>query len=82
MDRDFMDYNMQSNMVPPNINNSMDFNDLYKDHMFNPIMKYEQAYSYYRYLCMQMEYKIKCKEYDKMCDNRNNQDLRRDRKIE
>ena len=31
---------------------------------------------------MQMEYKIKCKEYDKMCDNRNSQDLRRDRKIE
>ena len=60
----------------------MDFNDLYKDPMFNPIMQYEQAYSYYRYLCMQMEYKIKCKEYDKMCDNRNNQDLRRDRKIE
>ena len=77
MDRDFMDYNMQPNMMPPNMNNSMDFNDL-----FNPIMQYEQAYSYYRYLCMQMEYKIKCKEYDKMCDNRNNQDLRRDRKIE
>ena len=82
MDRDFMDYNMQPNMMPPNMNNSLDFNDLYKDPMFNPIMQYEQAYSYYRYLCMQMEYKIKCKEYDKMCDNRNSQDLRRDRKIE
>ena len=27
----------------------------------------EQAYSYYKYLNMQMEYKIKCKEYEKMC---------------
>ena len=38
----FMDYNMQPNMVPPNI--GMDMNDLYKDPMFNPIMQYEQAY--------------------------------------
>lgn len=42
-------------------------NDMYKDPMFNPIMQYEQAYSYYRYLCMQMDYKLKCKEYEKMC---------------
>lgn len=42
-------------------------NDLYKDPMFNPVAQYEQAYSYYKYLSMQMEYKIKCKEYEKMC---------------
>ena len=30
-------------------------NDMYKDPMFNPIMQYEQAYSYYKYLCMQMD---------------------------
>ena len=42
-------------------------NDLYKDQMFNPIAQYEQAYAYYKYLSMQMEYKIKCKEYEKMC---------------
>lgn len=42
-------------------------NDLYKDPMFNPVAQYEQAYAYYRYLSMQMEYKIKCKEYEKMC---------------
>lgn len=77
MDRDFMDYNMQQN-----INNSMDFNDIYKDPMFNPIMQYEQAYYYYRYLCMQMDYKIKCKEYDKICGNQPQPDFRRDRKIE
>ena len=42
-------------------------NDLYKDPMFNPVAQYEQAYTYYKYLSMQMEYKIKCKEYEKMC---------------
>lgn len=36
---------------------------------FNPAMQYEQAYMYYRYLTQQMEYKIKCKEYEKMCMN-------------
>ena len=67
----FMDYN-------PN----MDMNDLYRDPMFNPIMQYEQAYYYYRYLCMQMDYKIKCKEYEKMCNNQTTQEFRRDRKVE
>ena len=66
----FMDYN-------PN----MDMNDLYRDPMFNPIMQYEQAYYYYRYLCMQMDYKIKCKEYEKMCNNQTTQEFRRDRTV-
>ena len=47
--------------------NNFDVNEIYKDPMFNPIAQYEQAYSYYKYLCMQMDYKIKCKEYEKMC---------------
>ena len=42
-------------------------NEIYKDPMFNPINQYEQAYTYYKYLCMQMDYKIKCKEYENMC---------------
>ena len=46
-----------------------DMQDNMNDPMFNPIMQYEQAYSYYKYLCMQMDYKIKCKEYEKMCSN-------------
>ena len=50
---DFSNFNM-------NMQNDM-------DPMFNPIMQYEQASSYYRYLCMQMDYKIKCKEYEKLC---------------
>lgn len=71
MDKDFnsfppyMDFGMQSQ-------NGVDMNELYKDPMFNPIMQYEQAYSYYKYLCMQMDYKIKCKEYEKMCNNTHN----------
>ena len=51
----YMDYNIP----PPN----MDMNEM--------IMQYEQSYYYYRYLCMQMDYKIKCKEYEKLCTNFN-----------
>lgn len=68
----FTDYGMP----PPNI--GMDMSDLYKDPMFNPMMQYEQAYCYYRYLCMQMDYKIKCKEYENMCSN--NSHLSNDRR--
>ena len=57
----------------------MFMNEMYKDPMFNPMMQYEQAYSYYRYLCMQMDYKIKCKEYERMCGSSVD---RRDRKVE
>ena len=33
---------------------------------FNPIFQYEQAYMYYRYLTQAVEYKIKCKEFEKL----------------
>ena len=69
----FMDFGMS----PPAGN--MDMNELYKDPVFNPMLQYEQAYCYYRYLCMQMDYKIKCKEYEKMCQPQNE---RKDRRIE
>lgn len=59
----------------PNIDPNMNENP-----MFNPVMQYEQAYMYYRYLTQQVEYKIKCKEYEKLCSNRNENS--RDRKIE
>lgn len=55
------------------LGNSLDMNDLYRDPMFNPIAQYEQAYCYYKYLCMQMDYKIKCKEYEKICSHNNNE---------
>ncbi len=61
-------------------NGMPDMNDIYKDPMFNPMAQYEQAYLYYRYLCMQMDYKIKCKEYEKMCGTSSNE--RSQRKVE
>lgn len=48
--------------------------------MFNPLMQYEQAYMYYRYLSQQLEYKIKCKEYEKLCSKSENS--RSERRIE
>lgn len=86
MERDFNNYMppfMDYNTPPPNISMGVDMSDLYKDPMFNPMMQYEQAYCYYRYLCMQLDYKIKCKEYEKMCSNNNSTtNDRRERKIE
>ena len=69
MDKEY--FNMNNFGVPPYYNydnfssengtqNSVDNN------MFNPLMQYEQAYMYYRYLSQQMEYKIKCKEYERL----------------
>ena len=75
---DLMDKDFNYGYMPPYIDSNIDMNDLYKDPMFNPIMQYEQAFSYYKYLCMQMDYKIKCKEYEKLC----NSTERRDRKVE
>ena len=50
-----------------------DFGNMYSDPTaFNPVLQYEQAYTYYRFLCMQMDYKIKCKEYEKLCNNNAN----------
>ena len=42
------------------------------DNAFDPMYQYEQSYMYYRYLTQAMEYKIKCKEYEKL----NGKDLR------
>lgn len=58
-----MDFGGYDNMnFDPNMVDNM-----YRDPMFNPMLQYEQAYMYYRYLSQQMEYKIRCKEYDKLC---------------
>ncbi|MCI8486955.1 MAG: hypothetical protein HFJ20_07915 [Clostridia bacterium] len=48
--------------------------------MFNPVMQYEQAYMYYRYLSMQLEYKIKCKEYERLCSKPENS--RQDKRVD
>jgi len=62
----YMDYNMP----PPGI----DMNEM--------MMQYEQACSYYRYLCMQMDYKIKCKEYEKMCNSSGSNERNGQRRVE
>ena len=67
----FMDRENMNNfygMPPYNYDNNFD-GGLGDNPMFNPIMQYEQAYMYYKYLTQQIEYKIKCKEYDKMYGN-------------
>lgn len=74
----FSDFNMN----PNNMNFGYDMNDIYKDPMFNPMAQYEQAYIYYRYLCMQMDYKIKCKEYERMSNDPKFNSNYKDRKIE
>ena len=68
-----MDKNSDFNGFSPYDNQNFDpnINEIYKDPMFNPMMQYEQAYMYYRYMCMQMDYKIKCKEYEKLCEKNN-----------
>lgn len=66
MDRN-MDFNNFSN--PGNFNNTFDNSfdpSMYESPMINPIMQYEQAYMYYKYLTQQMDYRIKCKEYEKI----------------
>ena len=63
----FMDYNKP----PPPV--GMDTNEM--------TMYYEQCCLYYRYLCLQMDYKIKCKEYEKM-NNEHPQNERNNRRIE
>ena len=65
------DLNENVNYNPYNMNTGFDMNEIYKDPMFNPIAQYEQAYMYYKYLCMQMDYKIKCKEYENLSKTKN-----------
>ncbi len=65
MDRN-IDFNTMGGFSP--YENNYDMNGMGGD-MFNPVLQYEQAYMYYRYLTMQTEYKIKCKEYEKLCGN-------------
>lgn len=61
-----MDRNMDFSGFSPYDMQGIDPNLLNTDPMFNPMMQYEQAYMYYRYLTMQLEYKMKCKEYEKL----------------
>lgn len=65
----FMDKNESNYNFPPFMNYDIGCDPIMGDPaMFSPIAQYEQAYMYYRYLAQQMEYKIKCKEYEKLCN--------------
>ena len=66
-----MDKNDSNFNFPPYMNYDIGCDPIIGDpNMFNPCMQYEQAYMYYRYMTQQIEYKIKCKEYEKMCNSR------------
>ena len=79
MEKDFNEF--QGYSPNGNMPNNFDMNDIYKDPMmFNPIMQYEQAYTYYKYLCMQMDYKIKCKEYEKLCSSSSSKERLEDKR--
>ena len=66
-----MDRNNDFNSFSPYEGMGFDPNmsDMYKDPMFNPMFQYEQAYMCYKCMCMQLDYKIKCKEYENLCKN-------------
>jgi len=58
---------------PPNFNpyyneqNPMFYgNGLEAEQMINPVSQYEQMYMYYKYLTQQMEYKLRCIEFDNL----------------
>ena len=62
-----MDYNGFNNFYGcPPYQQYENFDPSMGDANFNPIVQYEQGYMYYRYLTQAVEYKIKCKEYEKL----------------
>ena len=84
MDKNDMNYNFPPYMGYENM--GCDPNIMNDPNMFNPVSQYEQTYMYYRYLTQQMEYKIKCKEYERLCNTnintRNDSPSRPERRIE
>jgi len=74
-----MDKNMEYNNFygySPYAGSPDGFDGQYAD--FNPMAQYEQGYMYYRFLTQQLEYKIKCKEFEKLCnENKENKNERR-----
>ena len=54
------------------------FDPMQSEPNFNPMVQYEQGYMYYRYLTQVMEYKIKCKEYEKLTSK----DIKQERRID
>ena len=77
---------MDKNMDYNNFNNYYGYNpyppyenfDPQMADNYNPITQYEQGYMYFRYLTQQPEYKLKCKEYEKVCGK----DVRNERRMD
>lgn len=66
MEKDFNNYSPYNMDFNSNVGGmGMEMNNMYEP--INPTTQYEQSCAYYKYLCMQMDYKIKCKEYESMC---------------
>ncbi len=78
MERNMDNMNNFYGMPPFNYDSGFETN-INENPMFNPIMQYEQAYMYYKYMTQQIEYKIKCKEYEKMCNYSGKTDSTRNR---
>ena len=73
------DYNNFYGYQPPFGNTFQEnFENTYSE--FNPVTQYEQGYMYYRFLTQQLEYKIKCKEFEKIC-NLNKENNRNERRV-
>lgn len=70
-----MDYNnFNNNYYGYNPYDNFDSNLM--DATLNPMTQYEQNYMYYKYLTQVMEYKIKCKEYEKLGGKENRTERR------
>ena len=76
MDKNNMNYNNFYGFSPYT-NSPEGFDNQYTE--FNPLAQYEQGYMYYKFLTQQLEYKIKCKEFERLHNNdvRDNRNERR-----
>ena len=61
-----MDFSSYSSSSAFNQNDNNFETSMFDSPMINPIAQYEQAYMYYKYLTQQMDYRIKCKEFEKL----------------
>ena len=64
-----MDKNTDFNAFGYGMGYEQGMDDMYGNTAFNPLVQYEQAYMYYRYMTQNLEYKIKLREYEKMTKN-------------
>ena len=61
----FDPYNFNSSNFQPQIESQ----NIQSDLNVNPNSYFENQYMYYRYLTQMMDYRIKCKEYERICKN-------------